>query len=98
MEFCGCVTNEKGEWKKRLSDIWDERVEISEVKSMEEFWDECSDVVFGFGRLLGYFCGVKYVHLYGAEACLEKKKKRMAEYGCTRSKRHLVCGMCRSKK
>jgi len=93
-EFCGCVRNEKGDLGKRLKDIWDEVVELSEVKDWDEFQDELSDVVFGLGRLVGYFRGVKYVSLYGDRRCVEKKEKRMKEYGCTRSRRHLVEGRC----
>jgi len=96
VEFCDCVSNGSGEWRNRIVDIWDELVELIEVKSWDEFLDEWSDVVFGFGRLLGWAWGVKYVHLYGAERHIEKIKRRMAEYGCVRSRRHLVCGKCRS--
>ena len=94
MKFCGCVSNESGEGWQRVKDIWDEVVELAEVKSMDEFWDEWSDVVFGVGRLLGYFCGVNYIPIYGDERHVKKIEARMEEYGCVRSKRHLVNGMC----
>lgn len=96
LEFCGCVSNRSDEWRNRFVDIWDEIVELVEVKSWDEFLDEWSDVVFGFGRLLGWAWGVNYVHLYGAERHIEKIKRRMAKYGCVRSKRHLVSGKCPS--
>lgn len=43
-EFYGCVSNTEDELGQRLIDIWDEVVELAEVKS----WDEFMDVVFGF--------------------------------------------------
>lgn len=94
MKFCGCVSNEKGELGKRVLDIWDELVELAEVKTLDEFWDEWSDVMFGVGRLLGYFYGVKYLSLYGDERHVKKIVARMEEYGCVRSKRHLLDGKC----
>ena len=96
IEFCGCVSNGEGEWINRLQDIWDEVVELVEVKTMDEFLDEWSDIVFGIGRLVGYFWGVNYVRLYGDERHMEKIRNRMVEYGCVRSRRHLVCGKCSS--
>jgi len=94
MELCDCVQNRPGDWKLRIQEIWDEVVELTEVKSWDEFVDEWSDVVFGFGRLLGYFWGVKYVSLYGDQRHVQKVEARMREYGCVRSRRHLVKGMC----
>jgi hypothetical protein len=94
IEFCGCVTNEKSELGQRFQDIWDEAVELTEVKSWDEYLDEWSDVVFGVGRLLGYFWGVKYVSLWGDQKHVDKIKRRLVEYGCVRSKRHLVDGKC----
>jgi len=95
--FCGCVRNERGDFAQRLSDIWDEMIELVEVKSVADFWDEFSDIMFGMGRLVGYFKGLPYVRFWGDNSCIEKKMQRMREYGCTRSKRHLRCGMCPSK-
>jgi hypothetical protein len=93
-EFCRCVSNKEDELGQRLIDIWDEVVELAEVKSWDEFLDEWSDVVFGFGRLLGWFCGVKYVSLWGDERHVRKVEARMRAYGCVRSKRHLHDGKC----
>jgi len=94
MEFCCCVSNKKGELHSRLKDIWDEVVELVEVKDADEFWDELSDVMWGVGRLIGYFKKVDYVRVWGDEKHVEKIKKRMEEYGCVRSRRHLVDGKC----
>jgi len=96
VKFCGCVRNGKGELGQRLRDLWDEVIELAEAKSVDEFWDEWSDIVFGLGRLVGYFKGVGYVRVWGDEKCVKKKIQRMLEYGCTRSKRHLFCGICPS--
>jgi hypothetical protein len=94
MEFCGCVQNKEGDLVNRLTDIWDEVVELVEVKDMNEFWDEWSDVVWGVGRLVGYFIGLKYVRIYGDERHYVKIKERMEGYGCVRSRRHLKNGIC----
>jgi hypothetical protein len=87
-EHCNCITNKKEELGTRLKDIWDELVELVEVKTWDEFLDEWSDVVFGIGRLIGWLYGVNYVSVYGDQRHVNKIKKRMQEYGCVRSKRH----------
>ena len=94
--FCGCVKNESGEFCSRVTEIWDEVVEVFGSRSVEELKDEVSDVMFGFGRLLGYMCGKVYVKMWYDERHVRKIEKRMEEYGCVRSKRHLVGGVCRS--
>ena len=94
VDLCGCISNKEGDLGMRLSEIWDELVELSEAKDWEEFKDEWSDVVFGVGRLLGYFWGVKYVSLWGDERHVKKIEARMLEHGCVRSKRHLLNGKC----
>ena len=96
MKSCGCLRNEKGEVWMRLKEICDEVVEVCEARSMEELKDEVSDVMFGFGRLLGYLCGRVYVKMWFDERHVKKIEGRMEEYGCVRSKRHLVAGMCPS--
>ena len=95
-EFCACVTNKEGEWKVRLQDIWDEVQELVQVNTWDDFLDEVSDIVFGVGRLLGYFWGVNYIHVWGDERHLAKIRARMVEYGCVRSRKHLLCGKCSS--
>ena len=94
MKSCGCLRNEKGELGMRLKEIWDEVVEVCQAGSWEELKDEASDVMFGFGRLLGYLCGRVYVGMWFDERHVKKIEGRMEEYGCVRSKRHLVAGMC----
>jgi NTP pyrophosphatase (non-canonical NTP hydrolase) len=92
--FCGCVKNERGELCSRVKEIWDEVVEVFGSRSVEELKDEVSDVMFGFGRLAGYMCGRVYVKMWYDERHVRKIEKRMEEYGCVRSRRHLVNGMC----
>jgi hypothetical protein len=94
LKGCGCLTNKKGELVKRLKEIWDEMVEMSEAKDWEEVKDEVSDVMFGVGRLVGYVCGRVYVSVWYDERHVRKIEKRFEEYGCVRSKRNLVGGKC----
>jgi len=91
---CGCLKNERGELCSRVKEIWDEMVEVCEARSCEELKDEVSDVMFGFGRLLGYMCGRVYVRMWFDERHISKIEKRFKETGCVRSKRHLVNDMC----
>ena len=94
LKGCGCLTNEKGELGKRLKEIWDEVVEVSEARDWEEVKDEVSDVMFGVGRLVGYVCGRVYVPVWYDERHVRKIEARFEEYGCVRSKRNLVGGKC----
>jgi NTP pyrophosphatase (non-canonical NTP hydrolase) len=96
LKGCGCLKNEKGELWNRVKEIWDEMVEVFEARNMEELKDEVSDVMFGLGRLLGYVCGKVYVSVWFDERHVKKIERRMEEYGCVRSKRHLVGGKCQS--
>ena len=88
------MKNERGELCSRVKEIWDEMVEVYEARSMEELKDEVSDVMFGFGRLLGYMCDRVYVRMWFDERHIAKIEKRFKETGCVRSKRHLVNDMC----
>ena len=96
MKYCGCLRNDKGDFGLRLKEIWDEVVEVCQAGSWEELKDEVSDVMFGFGRLLGYVCGRVYVKMWFDERHVKKIEGRMEECGCVRSKRHLVNGVCPS--
>lgn len=96
MKYCGCLKNNEGEFGLRMKEICDEVVEMFEAGSWEEFKDEVSDVVFGIGRLVGYMCGRVYVKMWFDERHVKKIEERLEEYGCVRSKRHLLNGMCPS--
>jgi hypothetical protein len=93
-EFCGCVSEKEFDKRQRVLDLWDEVVELFEVRSWDEFKDEWSDVVWGVGRLLGNLVGRAYIRIWGDELHVEKMKRRMQERGCVRSARHLVDGKC----
>lgn len=58
--------------------------------------DELSDITFGIGRLVAGLFGKVYVRMPFDRMHIEKAMKRMNEYGCVRSKRHLTNGMCPS--
>jgi hypothetical protein len=77
MNYCGCLRNDKGEFGLRLKEIWDEVVEVCEAGSWEELKDEVSDVMFGFGRLLGYMCGRVYVKMWFDERHVKKIEGRV---------------------
>ncbi len=79
-----------------MKEIWDEVVEVFEAGSWEELKDEVSDVMFGIGRLVGYMCRRVYVKMWFDERHVKKIEERLEEYGCVRSKRHLLNGMCPS--
>ena len=76
-----------------MSDIWDEMKEFFEEPSLDEF----SDVMFGFGRLLGGLLNKRYVRMPFDRNHIEKIEKRYEKYACIRSERHLVDGRCPSK-
>uniref|UniRef100_A0A6C0JJW2 Uncharacterized protein n=1 Tax=viral metagenome TaxID=1070528 RepID=A0A6C0JJW2_9ZZZZ len=94
MKLCACYTNEGVGLGTRCQDIWDELVELFEVETVDEFLDEWSDVVYGIGRLIGWFWGVEYVGVYGDARHIKKIEGRMREHGCIRSRRHLIDGKC----
>ena len=94
--YCGCLRNNRDDLCSRVTEIWDEVCEVCEARNMEELKDELSDVMFGLGRLLGYLRGKVYVGMWFDERHVAKIERRMEEYGCVRSKRHLVAGMCPS--
>ncbi len=96
MKYCGCLKNDQGEFGLRMKEIWDEVVEVCQAGSWEEFKDEVSDVMFGIGRLAGYMCGRVYVKMWFDQRHVKKIEGRMEEYGCVRSSRHLVNGVCPS--
>jgi hypothetical protein len=74
-----------------------ELYELFEVKNLEEFKDELSDIAYGIGRLVAGIFGRNYVRVPGDTLHYEKIAARMAEYGCIRSKRFLVEGRCPSE-
>ena len=78
--------------RQALRDIADETVELLREPSR----DELSDIAYGIGRLLGALTGRTYVPVPGGARHVRKIEERMAEYGCIRSRRHLLDGRCPS--
>ena len=75
-----------------------ELYELFEVKSLEEFKDEVSDIAYGIGRLIAGVFGREYVRIPGDGRHVAKIQARMTEYGCIRSKRFLTNeGRCPSE-
>jgi len=90
-KYCDC--HKAIALKQAVRDIRDEWTELKEEPSM----DELSDVLYGVGRLLGSLIRVPYIRIPGDGLHVKKINDRMQEYGCIRSKRHLIDGSCPSK-
>lgn len=56
--------------------------------------DELSDIAYGVGRVLGAVVQRPYIRVPGDGLHVAKIEKRMREYGCIRSTRHLKDGRC----
>lgn len=89
--YCNCMHVLRG--KAALAPLWDEMKEFVEEPSMDEF----SDIMWGVGRLIGGVFGKVYVKMPFDGLHRKKVDARMVEFGCVRSKRHLVDGVCPSK-
>jgi hypothetical protein len=86
--WCNCLSTLSP--SRALQDILDEAVEFAKGPSR----DELSDIAFGVGRLVGAFLRRPYISVPGDKLHVEKITLRMNEYGCVRSRRHLVNGAC----
>jgi hypothetical protein len=73
-----------------VRDLLDEIREWVECPSR----DEWSDICWGVGRLIGSLSNRVYVHIPGDGMHIGKIQKRMSEYGCVRSRAHLINGKC----
>lgn len=79
--------------KQSLTGLLDEVKEFIEEPSR----DELSDIVYCLNRLTGTLVNRPYVKLIpGDQLHVLKIKKRMQEYSCIRSSRHLINGNCPS--
>lgn len=104
MKWCNCM--QPRQFKEAVADIFSAQLvdgkrrgeifELFEVKNFEEFKDELSDVSWGIGRLIAGLFNKVYFRMPGDRLHYEKVAARMAEYGCTRSKRFLIDGKCPS--
>lgn len=87
--FCKCHDKPPKFWGA-CKEFVDEFVEFIQDPSL----DEMSDCCYAVGRIIGAMSGKVYVHVPGDARHIAKIKSRMEEYGCIRSKRHLVNGRC----
>lgn len=79
--------------KESFEGTVDELKEFIEDPSM----DELSDIVYCLNRAVGSLFNKSYVRLIpGDKLHVDKINKRMEEYGCIRSPRHLLDGKCPS--
>jgi hypothetical protein len=88
-----CHCSAKLSVKDSLRELASESVELLKEPSR----DELSDVCYAVGRLLGALSGKSYVKVPGDKLHIDKVNARLLEYGCVRSKRHLVAGVCPTK-
>lgn len=79
-----------------LRDIGDELRELRRARTIKDAVDELSDIAFAWGRLLGSVVSTVYIPVPGDARHVKKIHARMLEYGCVRSKRHLIDGRCPS--
>lgn len=90
MQYCKCHNTLP--LREALKTTWDEVVEFVAEPSK----DEASDIVYGLGRVLGALINRPYVRVPGDGIHVRKIQQRMNDYGCIRSKRHLLNGKCPS--
>lgn len=93
MKYCKC--HETLTFKEAKEGLVDEIKEFLDEPSK----DEASDIVYCLNRMVGSFLNKPYVRVFpGDKQHVDKINSRMKEYGCIRSKRHLVYGMCPSER
>lgn len=96
MDTCKCW--DVRPWRLAVKDLINpvkpkgEVLELFGARSWFEFKDEVSDVMFGVGRLVGGLFGKEYVRMPLDGMHIEKVNKRVAEYGCIRSKNQVSQG------
>ena len=74
---------------------------FDEIKEFiaEPSLDEASDIIYCLNRMAGSLVGKPYVRIFpGGKLHIQKIEKRMLDYGCIRSKRHLISGICPSER
>lgn len=90
--YCQC--HKRVTFKQGVRDLADETREIVQTKSKDEFLDELSDVSYALGRLAGSAIRRPYVRMPYDARHIRKIGERMKEYGCIRSRRNLIEGVC----
>ncbi len=88
--YCNCL--KPLPFREALGHLKDEAKEFFEKPSMDEF----SDCAFGIGRLVASLFGKVYVRMPFDSLHKKKIDERMKEFGCVRSRAHLVNGKCPS--
>jgi hypothetical protein len=83
-KLCPCTSQEKT-FRENLDYLLKEIVEISEVRTLEKFLDEASDVAWAFNAL------VDRVIIPFEDLHLKKCQERVRLTGCARSSRHRGC-------
>lgn len=92
MNYCKC--HDVLSMKEVVDGLIDEVKEFVEEPSR----DEASDIIYCLNRGVGTLLNKPYVRVFpGDKQHVDKINSRMKEYGCIRSKRHLVYGMCPSE-
>ena len=93
MKYCKC--HEKLSYREAFNGLVDEVKEFIEEPSR----DEASDIVYCLNRLAGTVLGKAYQKVIPGDGLHVKKiEQRMDDYGCIRSKRHLISGICPSER
>ena len=90
-EMCGCQT--VATLREAVMELADELVEFIKDPSQ----DELSDCAYAVGRIIGACVGKVYVRVPGDGRHVKKIQRRLDEYGCIRSRKHLVNGRCPSE-
>lgn len=92
--FETCKCHQTMTIKKALHALKDEVIEFIQEPSR----DELSDITYCINRLAGSIVGKPYKGIVGGTRLhVEKIQKRMQDYGCIRSKNHLINGKCPSQ-
>lgn len=86
--YCNCLKPLRP--KEALGHLKDEAQEFFEKPSMDEF----SDCAFSVGRLVASLFGKVYVRIPFDNLHRKKIDARMKEFGCVRSRAHLLNGKC----
>ncbi len=91
MQYCKC--HNVLTIKEAVNGLKEEVAEFIQEPSL----DEGSDVIYCINRLLGSMVGLPIIKLVpGNKLHMQKIENRMKEYGCIRSRRHLIDGKCPS--
>lgn len=92
MQYCQCNAKPP-KIREAVKEFLDEFLEFLRGPSL----DEASDCAYAVGRVLAAMVGKVYVRVPGDGRHIAKIDRRMADYGCIRSKKHLKAGRCPSE-